>query len=539
MDYSSTNRPEERLKRLIYKSIYIAVFVFFGFKIYQFNHFNYGYTLLPRFNHDFQERSLEILKNTPHYTLQDGYDGQFYAQLALSPTAQGAEIEKALDNYTYRARRILFSWTAWALGMGDPFWVLQAYSLQNALFWFLTAIILIHWLPPNNWQNTIRFIACFFTAGFIQSFSRALLDGPSLCLIAFGALLIETHRSWLGSAILGLAGLGKETNLLSVFALLAPGKLRSNLNLRFFLQASIVILPFVLWFLYVLSSRQTGNSENIGSRNFDLPLVAFFSTFLNILKKGGETGFPARMFVEFAILGSLLIQALYLLCRPKWDKVWSRIGFAYAVLMLVMGPAVWEGLHAAPRVLLPMTIAFNLLFPRKLILLPILIVANTLTFVGLSSFNPLPVAEHFEMADKSNFAYDTKTHQYFNLEFTKGWSVIEGKQSRYWRWSEGDSEAEFFLPGKRRINAELQFTPKTISPREIFIEINGKLLKQLKNESLYGDFHTIPLILQPGNNTLRFYSPTPAERIGDDPRDLSFALVDYKILLISPFAENE
>ncbi len=539
MDESSRNGPQERLKRLIYKSIYLAAFIFFSFKIHQFHHHNYGYTLLPLFSHDFEEQSLDILKATPHYTHDDGYDGQFYAQLALKPSAQGIEIEKALDNYTYRARRILFSWTAWALGMGDPYWVLQAYSFQNALFWFLTALLLIHWLPPVNWQNTLRFLACFFTLGLINSFSRALLDGPSLFLIALGAYLVETRRTWLGAATLGLAGLGKETNILSIGALIGPGKLRSHLNPQFFLKAALVIIPFCLWFAFVTSSSQLGRSVNVGGRNFEFPFVGAFETFLMIIKEAGEKGFPAGTLLTLATLGSLLVQGIYLLARPKWDSVWSRIGIAFAVLMLILGPAVWEGLQAAPRVLLPMTIAFNIVFSRKSFLLPVLIFANTLTFVGLSSFKPLLIEEHYEMADQSNFAYNAETNQYSFLEFKSGWSIVEGKKSRYWRWSEGDSVAEFFNPGDQSLQTELEFTPKTITPRNIFFELNGELIWQAKNEQLYGEVYTIPFVLNPGTNTLRFYSPTPPETIGNDPRKLSFALVDYKIHLIRAIPESE
>ena len=60
------------------------------------------------------------------------------------------------------------------------------------------------------------------------------------------AFLIETRRAWLGAATLGLAGLGKETNLIAVVTLLRPGKLRSNLNSQFILKTAIAILPFVL-----------------------------------------------------------------------------------------------------------------------------------------------------------------------------------------------------------------------------------------------------------------------------------------------------
>lgn len=539
MDNITTHSPQERLKRLIYKSIYIAAFVFFAFKVYQYHHYNYGYTLLPLFSHDFQERSIEALKKTPHYTHDAGYDGQFYAQLALEPLAHGEEIEAALDNYTYRARRILFSWTAWGFGLGQSTWVLQAYSFQNAVFWFFTAVLLIRWLPPINAQNTFRFIACFFTLGLVNSFNRALLDGPSLFLIVLGAFLIETRRSWLGAATLGLAGLGKETNLLSLTALLGPGKLRSNLNSQFLPKAALVILPFALWFIYILSSQQLENSENIGNRNFRLPFVGAFETFLAIIKEAGEKGFPASTFLTLAILGSLLIQGIYLLVRPKKDSVWSRIGIVFAILMLVLGPAVWEGLHAAPRVLLPMTIAFNILFSRKYFLIPVLIFANTLTYVGISSFQPPLIEEHYEMADQSNFAYNPETNEYSYLEFVSGWSISEGKPSRYWRWSSGDSIANFFIPGDQYVQTEFQFTPKTISPRDILLEVNGEKIWQAKNEQLYGDFYTIPFILNPGDNTLRFYSPTPPEKIGSDPRDLSFALVDYKIHLISAVPESE
>ena len=207
--------------------------------------------------------------------------------------------------------------------------------------------------------------------------------------------------------------------------------------------------------------------------------------------------------------------------------------------MLVLGPAVWEGLQAVPRVLLPMTIAFNILFSRKLFLIPILVFANTLTFVGISSFEPKLIEERFEMVDESNLAYDPSTNEYSYLEFTNGWSINEGKKSRYWRWSQGDSVAEFFVPRNQSIEVEFSFTPKTISPRDIILEVNGEHIWQAENEQLYGDVYTIPLILIPGNNTLRFYSPTPPEKIGSDPRPLSFALVDYNFRLIRAIPESE
>ena len=46
--------------------------------------------------------------------------GQFYVQLALDPLLRDPAIEQALDNFPYRSRRILFSWTAFLLDLGQP-----------------------------------------------------------------------------------------------------------------------------------------------------------------------------------------------------------------------------------------------------------------------------------------------------------------------------------------------------------------------------------------------------------------------------------
>ncbi len=539
MNSAPPDSPSDRLARLAYRSIYGAALLFLAFKIYQHHHHNYGYTLLPLFSHHWQESSLDSLKKTPHYTFERGYDGQFYAQLALRPSARGLDLEHALDNHPYRARRILFSWTAAAFGFGNPLWTLEVFSFQNAVFWFLSAFLLIRWLPPTHWQNALRFIFCLFTLGLVNSFNRALLDGPSLFLIMLGAYFIESKRSWLGAATLGLAGLGKETNLLSVFALSEKGSVRSFLKPELMLKAALACLPFFAWYVYVLSVGERDYSAGIGGRNFTFPLFAAFQTFLEIIREAGDKGFPQSSFWKLAMLGALVLQGIYLLARPKRELVWSRIGIVFALLMLVLGTPVWEGLQAIPRVLLPMTIAFNILFSRRLVLLPVLIFANSLTFVGINSLEPIFLEERFEMADESKLAYNPETNESSHLQFQDGWSTGEGSQRRYWRWSEGDSVIEFFAPGNRRIEAEFHLIPKTIRARDILFELNGEAIWQTTAEPTYGDFHSIPITLAPGLNTFRFHSPAPPDKIGADPRKLSFALVDYKLRLIRAIPESE
>ena len=65
---------------------------------------------------------LPSVRDVPRRVYVDsmGYDGQFYAQLAVDPLLQSPGIENALDAPAYRARRILLSWTAYVFGFRTP-----------------------------------------------------------------------------------------------------------------------------------------------------------------------------------------------------------------------------------------------------------------------------------------------------------------------------------------------------------------------------------------------------------------------------------
>ena len=60
----------------------------------------------------------------------------------MEPLLRNRAIDAALDNPPYRARRILFSWTAYLLGLGQPEWILKAFALQNILAWLALAWLL-------------------------------------------------------------------------------------------------------------------------------------------------------------------------------------------------------------------------------------------------------------------------------------------------------------------------------------------------------------------------------------------------------------
>ena len=123
---------------------------------------------------------------SPHFTYERsaGYDGAYYVQLAMHPTLDNPELEKSIDNLPYRARRMLFCWAAWLLGLGQPAWIIQAHALLNVLCWLGLAILLLHWFPPASAGDVLRWFGVMFSHGVCMSVRHSLVDAPSLLLLA-------------------------------------------------------------------------------------------------------------------------------------------------------------------------------------------------------------------------------------------------------------------------------------------------------------------------------------------------------------------
>ena len=153
-----------------------------------------------------------------HYEEEDsfGYDAQYYAQIAMRPWLSNPALKRAVDSLPYRARRILFAWTAYGLALGDPTRALQIYAVQNIACWLALATLMLRWFPPVNWGNFVRWFGVLFSSGLCLSVRGSLVDGPSLLLIAIGIAIAETGRPWWSAVILGVSGLGRETNILAV-----------------------------------------------------------------------------------------------------------------------------------------------------------------------------------------------------------------------------------------------------------------------------------------------------------------------------------
>jgi hypothetical protein len=492
-----------------------------------------GFTALINFGDAYSARRLPEISATTTYIVPEstGYDAQWYAQLAVRPDLRSAEIATAVDNVPYRARRIFFPLVASLLGGGDPQRTLEVYALTNVVCWILLGAVLLHWLPPRCWGNVARWIAVMLSYGLSFSVRNALVDGPALLLIATGVLLHEKGRDLSAAAVLGLAGLGKETCILAGAALVhAPFRsLRDWARLA--LKASFVVLPLALWLFYLLTSFGFGSGE-MGARNFAFPLVELWQKTVRCAAALG--GFP-RAF-EYAIgdcllLVSLVSQFLFFALRPRPMEAWWRIGAAFAALMAILGEAVWEGFpSAAGRVVLPMAFAFNILLPRGPRWWPLFILGNlsvfcSPTFIRLPLGIERPVVEMPAALDRADAA-----HLAVTVRYDGPWHLSEHSVTENWHWTGGPVSLEITNSLKDPLRATLRFGINSRDARHVTVSIDGRQNWSSRVDTSRRNIE-IPLLIPAGSSHVEFGTDKPPYPPveGRDSREVAFRIYDLQL----------
>lgn len=361
---------------MIRRCYWLACLLFAGLLAGKFS-LQTGFSSLIRFGETWQERRHVLLKELPLATFpgSNGYDGQFYAQLALDPLLLGDDLKNNIDAPAYRSRRILTPATATVLGLGNPWWTIQAYSFINILCWFTLAWLLSMHFSGENWIGFARWIGCMFSMGILESVRQSLVDLPALVLLTLAVISHNQSRSSCSTAWLALGNLAKETNLLGSLALEAEALFdRIRRRHALWLLASSAV-PFALWSLYV-ASRFPESTGDGGLGNFTWPALGLLTQAKSSFAELFHGNIDGRY--SFALIGmlGLIVQFWTIWSRPIYRSPWWRIGAAYSLLSLVMSSWIWSGYWAACRAALPMTIAFNLLLPRSLWFWPLWIAGN-------------------------------------------------------------------------------------------------------------------------------------------------------------------
>ena len=340
----------------------LAASILFAWSVWQFHDSQTGFSSLVIFGERMKPRLVPAIRDLPlALSPGGGYDGQFYAQMATDPFLRDPDIDRSLDLAPFRARRILFSWTAYVAGFGKPARVVEAYAVQNIVCWFALGLLAFHWFPPNTGRNVTLWVATAFAGGLLWSVRASLADGPSLLVIALGMLAVERNRPWLSAALFGIGGLGRETNVLAAAAQLEIKRTWESVW-RLALQLALIALPLLIWFDYLYSLYRSRMFTAGGV--MAAPLEWFLWRWKAVVSDVAAAGWHAESRFTLLILMSLAVQALFIVVRPRWKDPWWRLGCAYLILMLFFGRPVWESDPSALRVLLPMNFAFNVLLTR-------------------------------------------------------------------------------------------------------------------------------------------------------------------------------
>lgn len=338
----------------------------------------YGWTGWIQFGGFYEPGSLPALKATPHRVLggdppSDGYDGQFYAQVALDPLLlEPRQLDQALENPCYRARRVLVPALSHVAGLGDPPQVLRAFVLLHGAFWLALAVLLVtsRLLAPWGIRAALLLVACCLSCGATTSMGGCLPDLPAAVLIM--ASLVVPAR-W-GPVAIAVGALARDTGLLGVVGLLKPKWSRPALR-RNAVILLVALLPVALWFAY--SAGRLRCDYPLGIGNVGWPFVGIAGRLLRAWREveAGrlvELGWRASLahdypLHDFLTVISIMVQMAYVVLRTVLGgrrglpAPLERIGLAFVGLGLCLGEVVWDGTGAAARVLLPLCIVFNLM----------------------------------------------------------------------------------------------------------------------------------------------------------------------------------
>jgi hypothetical protein len=425
MSESRGNAPEAPPSRLV-RAAGLAAVLFFLVLIARFWHPVYGFTAFLQLDASNDDRKIGAFRAMPVYVYRDtgGYDGLYYAQIAYHPSLSAAELKPAIDGLAFRGRRILAPLAAWGLALGNPAWIVYVYSLLNVAAWLALAALLWRLLAVGDARGWLAWAGVLFSAGALSSVRFALTDLVALTVLAGAMLAAERGRRGAALAGMAAAGLARETSLAAL-----PGMWeRPWLSRRNAFAVLIAAAPLAAWIGYI---RWRVGPGGAGARNFAWPPTGWIQKWLAAFAAMRTEGDRLLVWTTLLATLGLTAQAAYFLMRPRWEERWWRAGAGYAALLFCCGAAVWEGFPgAATRVLLPLTLAFNVLVERTRAPVWWLIAGNLTVAAGLLAVKDVP-------RDPGELAATRAHGTACVATLGEGWYGRERASGQSWVWCGG------------------------------------------------------------------------------------------------------
>jgi hypothetical protein len=359
-----------------------------------------------------------------------------------------------------------------------------------------------------------------FSAGALASVRLALSDLVALAILAGALLAVERGRIRWGGGALAAASLARETSLVALAGFVERPWF-SWKNLR---RVFAAVAPLAAWLAYV---RFRAGAADQGWSNFTLPvggLVEKWRAALAATRTIADQ--PLAWTTLLATLG-LTVQAVFFLTRWRPADRWWRLGAVYTIVLLCLGTAVWEGFPgAATRVLLPLTLAFNVLVHRSRAPLAWLLAGNLTIFAGLLALRDVPREPHELAAVR---AHGTAAV----AQLGDGWYGLEQSHGRRWTWSGARGVVRVEAWPKHAGSLQLAFALRSMAPGTVVVAQNGREIARFAASARL-ESHAVPFALgADGRTTLEFSTDAPAvpESANADARRLAFALYDARLVV--------
>ncbi|MES2692516.1 MAG: hypothetical protein V4773_03510 [Verrucomicrobiota bacterium] len=449
-----------------------------------------------------------------------GYDGLYYAQLAHDPTLRDPELRTAMDDFSYRARRILAPALAWLLGAGQPRWIIHTYALLNVAAWLVLAAVLWRILKVDSFRGWFAWMGLLFSAGALCSVRLALTDVLAVLLIAAALHAADRQRGRLAVALVAASSLARETGVLAVAGLCqAPWISRKNI-----LRVALAAAPLAAWFAYVRFQVGPGNP---GWGNFTMPVAGLLEKWRESFGALGTVADKQIAWGTFLATIAITAQAVFFLTRWAMTDRWWRLGISYTVLLLLLGTAVWEGFPgAATRVLLPLHLAFTVFAHRARASFWWLILGNLSLFSGLVTLRDVP-------REPSELVAQNLGPTVAVVRFQGGWFARESDRRHVWLWSDqrGLLDLETIPPSAQPLR--MDFSLRSLTPRRVILRVEGKELWRGEIGPARTHHSVILPAALPRHTELEFSTDTPPTLESPAPgaRPLAFALYSIRVSL--------
>ena len=400
-----------------------------------------------------------------------GYDGQYYAQMATNLDWADPEVSAALDNPSYRARRMAMPVLTHLLSGGQPGAAVELYIMLHLVTWLALAVSCIWWFDLRTWGGRAAALAVVFAPGMAEAVLRGLPDAPGLLLLGWAAWQVQRGNRWAAAGLVALATLVRETSLLGAVMLLPTSWPRGREWGRMIGLGLLAVGPVLAWTGFVTWWMGPGNAT--GNHNFAWPGAGLWGRVLELWHLPEDAWGGGEHSLAWLALVALLVQMAWLGWRRAWSNAWWRLGIVFVVLAFFLGRSVWEGSPgAAVRVLAPVFLAFNVLAAPRSRATWILWAVGNLGLIGTSEVIRAPAGPSYRFTDYERDPVGAPVR----VKFVSGWDLAKESWQEYWRWTYDAAVLDFELVGEGPLEMDLSFQLRSDRRRQVEIRSGNEVL---------------------------------------------------------------